>query len=1089
MLKTILYIWILILMCTAPLWAQGEPAGAIVDFKGDVWVHGADGKPERSVFRNLPLHSGDTINTGTGGWAAVLMADETLVQVGSDTVFQLRKVARSAGWFELRKVKEVLDTLRRSSYGLKSGRLWLRNNNRDFSLNIETPTVSAGIRGTEVAIRVDPIKTVYITVASGNVDVWNEKERVRAGVNEQITAVPGLPIHKTLLLTPRDAVQWTVSLPPFLGDEFSRDLLPELAQAYGMILRKELREAFELLERLIVRRPDDTDLFCLYGLVALLRGDKEAARDAVEKAGALSPDSVFAGMVQSLVYRSLFRIDDAVAAMERVLLAEPRNSDALIALARLKFGQGRLEEAFEITEKALGLSPDNPEILTLRGFIFLALQNTEEGMNSFEKSVRISPLNGESHMGLAVALMRKGRVGDALEEIAKASLLDPQRSLFLSYMGKMLYQIGRFERALEVLEHASRIDPRDPTPFLYRAIIHYDMNSPSRALNFLNRAIALNDNRAVYRSRFLLDRDMAVKGVDQSIIYNELGLGHWAKSKALDSVKIDYGNASAHAFLAGAYNSMEGRARAGSSELLLSLLMMPASVNALNTYEQYTSFFEKPDLNGVLSGYLGSLESGGNLIVTGNLPRSNLSFNSITSYADSDGWRDTDFRRTKGGHGVVKWDPTPKDAFLLDTAYTVLEAGDLSDARYARDAPVHGDDRSENRTGYVNLGYRRNLGHESDLFLTYRYQDTRQELFTRSLFFLDAEGSLLVDEYHDSDADLPYQQVQVHSFTRIADHRLIAGGVHLWRDKAARISYLDDFYGYIDGEYYYLDSVSETYRNSLSDNYQSIYLQDIWNISGELTLEAALYYDRIKRSNLFSLQTWHEQEISPRAGLVWKPTKADTIRLAGFSYLVPPVFQRIDPPDIAGIPVYRNAVEGTDAEEGDLVWEHEWDKGFFSVNLFTASSSVKEKLVDGSFETWKSSLTGVETVWNQIIGEGLGFSWKLRFRDIDNENAPEKDRREYMATAALKYQHSSGIFAGCAQMFRFDEFMRREKKGGDIWITDFSFGYKFPRKRGQFRFDVRNLFDNHFNWIVDDFMFTGGRVPVREVTANLAFYF
>lgn len=1115
--------------------ASTEPAGTIIDFREKVTIIKTDGTSEKKICANRPLYPGETVKTGTRGWAAILMADETLVQLSRDTEFQLKEVAPSAGWFRLRKIAyDPGNEAQHSSYRLKGGRLWLRNNNKKVSLEIQTPTVSAGIRGTEMDIRVEPNQEVFITVVAGNILVWNDREAVHAVARDFIAAKPGVPIKKTRLLTPKDAVQWTVTLPDFLKTrkrtfnsavsrhkfqesvrllEASESWLEkgemeqairvakegrarfpgyaplELHLAYLMILKKELREAFELLEKSLEKWPGNGHAFALHALAALLREDKKVAMASAMRATGLSPNSDFAWLVQSLVHQSHFKLDKAVEAVEKAISIDGENSDAFILLARLQFGSGLLDAAHRSIKKARSLSPERAEFLSLEGFILLAVQKTEESVQAFEKSIRHFPGYGEAHMGLAIAHMREEKVAEAMEEIAKASLLAPQRSLFVSYFGKMLYQIGRLNKSLEVLEHASLLDPRDPTPHLYQAIIHYDRNRPTQALEELQLAMSLNDNQAVFRSRFLLDRDVAVNHVDQSVVFNELGLSEWARSQALDSVKLDYSSAPAHIFLAGAYNAMEGRAKAGATEILLSLLMAPANVNSLNTYNRYTSFFEKPDVTGALSGYLGEDDSGGNLIVSANLPRANLAFDAITTYDDSDGWRGSDYQRTKGINAKLKWDPTPRDGFLVNLSSSFLKNGDQNHVRYEYDAWPHPDDWTENRTRYLTLGYHRNLGQYRDLFLVYKRQETDHDFFTRSLFFLDESQLFLVDQTTTLLSQLPYDKVQGQCLTRMGNHQIITGGLWFWRDKEAFVSNLDEYYYFVEDAYYYVDDFSESSLNRMREHYQSYYIQDIWRASPGITVEAALYYDNARRGNIFSLQDWREESINPRLGVIWKPGKKNTVRLGLFSYYVSPVWQRLDPPDIAGIPVFRNTYEGTRSREADLTWERKWEKGFFSVNLFGLNSRVDEKSTDGIMETWKSSLGGVETVWNQIIGDGMGIRATCRFREIDNDNAPEKDRREYMATAALKYQHPRGLFGGCAQTFRHDRFEGREPDSEEIWITDLQVGYEFPDKRGLFTINVANLFDRHFNWVADDFVFTGGRVPVRKVTVFLSLFF
>ena len=55
------------------------------------------------------------------------------------------------------------------------------------------------------------------------------------------------------------------------------------------------------------------------------------------------------------------------------------------------------------------------------------------------------------------------------------------------------------------------LDPQDPTPYFYDAIQKQTTNRPVEALQDLQKAIELNDNRAVYRSRLLLDSDLAAR--------------------------------------------------------------------------------------------------------------------------------------------------------------------------------------------------------------------------------------------------------------------------------------------------------------------------------------------------------------------------------------------------------------------------------------------------------------------------------------------------------------------------------------------------------------------------------------------------
>ena len=94
---------------------------------------------------------------------------------------------------------------------------------------------------------------------------------------------------------------------------------------------------------------------------------------------------------------------------------------------------------------------------------------------------------------------------------------------------------------------------KDPTPWFYDAIAKQTTNRPVEALHDLQQAIELNDNRAVYRSRLLLDADLAARSASLGRIYSDLGFQQLALVEGWKSVNTDPTNFSAHRFLADSY--------------------------------------------------------------------------------------------------------------------------------------------------------------------------------------------------------------------------------------------------------------------------------------------------------------------------------------------------------------------------------------------------------------------------------------------------------------------------------------------------------------------------------------------------------
>ena len=121
----------------------------------------------------------------------------------------------------------------------------------------------------------------------------------------------------------------------------------------------------------------------------------------------------------------------------------------------------------------------------------------------------------------------------------------PSSSLLRSYLGEAYLEGLRDDAAGTQFGIATSLDPNDPTPWLFDAIRKQIANRPVEALRALERSIALNDNRAPFRSRLLLDQDAATRGVALGRIYDDLGFEQLGRSEATNSLSRDPANPAA----------------------------------------------------------------------------------------------------------------------------------------------------------------------------------------------------------------------------------------------------------------------------------------------------------------------------------------------------------------------------------------------------------------------------------------------------------------------------------------------------------------------------------------------------------------
>jgi len=1077
----------LLFLCALQLaWAE-EEAGRLVFAEGAVMVASAGTQSWRPATSGMSLRSGDRVRTGVDGKAGLRLADETLLRLNRNSVFELTAVDASSPGF----LKAALSAIR-SQYRLEQGELWLRNNRPNAAIDIETPVVTAGIRGTEIDLRVSADGRVYLSVLEGQVRASNAWGTVEAGSGEAVLTRPGEAPVRQLLVNRGGTVQWTLRVPEgLIAAVTAAGQAPAVTTALARLRAGAIEPAREVLTEHLAAKPEDATAWQLQALTALLLADAPAASTAAAKALALAPGQAEPWVISGYVAQSRLDLEAALSAYERALALEPDNLNGWMNRAQVLFGSDRLDEAAAAAATAAMLAPGHPEVLTVQGFLLLARNQSTEALARFEQASAVDPGYAEPRLGQALALMRLGQIEPAFDAAATAVLLEPARALFLGYWGRMLYQAGRLERALIVLQSAALTDPNDPSPWFYRALILRDLNHPAEAIEALNAAVARNDNRAVYRSRFLLDRDLATRNVTLSRLYTDLGLDAWAESKALETVKTDFTNFAGHMFYAEAVGAREDRFLSYASESLLSRILMPANLNSFNTFNEYTSFFEQPSQSWIATATVGSHDlRGGTLQFVGAQPQQNLVYTASGDISLTDGWRDTNGTEISGVNSIAIWEPTGRDSLSLSARIHTQSNRDEIGNRYSVDQPSDPREYRESDGPILELGYHRHFGPRSDFVVAGSWNQL--ELYSESYdrqYYDELHGSPLeLEIFNNNTSEVPYRHVQGQWIRGLGRHQLILGGT--WYHAPERVDSLTSYTLLYEGERYPVPDATEWFQGQSSRSYRSLYAHDLWSFTPRWTLETGVTLERMETGNIFSGTEWTLNEVNPRLGLIWRPAPAQTLRAAGYRYLISPAFSRIDPMDVVGIPLYRSGDEGTIGQGWDLSWEREWARSFLKAGIFQLDTEVvtyfpRENAPPEAFWT-HGQIDGVELAFNHILTAQSGLSLRYRGLQVTDSWQPELDRDEHQLRLGLRYRGRNGLQLGLGQTWRRLDY----HQGGaeDISITDVSLGYELRGKQGLLSLRVQNLFDEQFNWVVDRFVFDG-RQPARTIIGQVQLYF
>ena len=288
-------------------------------------------------------------------------------------------------------------------------------------------------------------------------------------------------------------------------------------------------------------------------------------------------------------------------------------------------------------------------------------------------------------------------------------------------------------------------DPNDPTPWLYDAISKQTSNRPVEALTALQRAIELNDNRAVYRSRLLLDSDLAARSASLGRVYGDLGFQNLALVEGWSSVNTDPSNYSAHRFLADSYAALPRHEIARVSELFQSQMLQPLNTTPIQprlgesnlflisaggpsalSFNEFNPLFNRNGFNLQGTGLFGKDKlASGEGIVAGIYKKA--SFSVGYSQFQTDGWRENAFQDDKIANVFFQGELSPQTSIQTEYRYRDRARGDLQQ-RFSQDAFLPGLTNEQQRNTF-RVGGRHTFSPRSILLASFTYQDS--DIFTK----------------------------------------------------------------------------------------------------------------------------------------------------------------------------------------------------------------------------------------------------------------------------------------------------------------------------------------------------------------------
>jgi len=903
-----------------------------------------------------------------------------------------------------------------------------------------------------------------------------------------------------VVVRPRDAVQWALYYPPILdyqpadfpgGGETSWQAM--VRKSIGFFWGGDLASAFFNLketpddisdprfftyraalhlsvgrvddasadiEKALNLDPYDNHAFALQSIIAVAQNRKEQALDLARKVVEFAPESSAARVALSYAQQAHFDIKSALVSLKEAANLDPENALVRARQAELQLSMGNLDEAVRAAREAVSLNPDIARTQTVLGFAYLTEIKTLDAKNAFKRAIELDQAAPLPRLGLGLARIREGDLKQGRGEIEIAASLDPDNSLIRSYLGKAYFEEKRDKSARNQLAMARELDPLDPTPWFYDAIRKQTINRPVEALQDLQKSIELNDNRAVYRSRMLLDEDLAARSASLGRIYSDLGFRQLALVEGWKSVNADPANYSAHRFLADSYAALPRHEIARVSELLQSQLLQPLNTTPLQpqlaesnlqvlegagpsdpAFNEFNPLFLRNRIGLQANSVYGDKETRGDDLVLSGL-HDRFSYSIGQFHYESDGFRTNNDQDVDIYNALVQVKPFYHTSILVELRDKDRKYGDLT-LRFDPDnfdpaLRYHDDEQS------LRFGFRHSFSPRSDLIGTIAFQGVDSKLVKEPASFSFATES---DNYAG--------EIQYIYRTEIIT--AIGGAGYLESNRKNTLSF-----GFLPS----------SIITELTNRYRNYYLYAQLKVPDTVHWSVGVSYDDF---NGFI----EKDQFNPKLGVIWNPIPALTLRAAAFRVLNRRFINRqtIEPVQIAGFNQFFSD------EDADRFWCY----GVAIDYQFTAD-------ISGGFEVSRRDLdipypdfSGIyqEASWEEDFGRAylywtpadwLAASCEYHYEQFDRDIGCTGEEsihtlKTHRWPVGLKLFCPFGFTAGVKATyvdqeveFQPDTPETLVKNSDSFWNLDAKVSYRLSKRMGVISLEIKNFLDKSFKY-------------------------
>ncbi len=1104
--------------------AETNQVSRVIEVTGRVELRRGSATNWQALAVNATLVPGDQVRTGPESRAAIELSDRSIVRVNANTVLLLQP---PRGKEERR-------------FRLEAGRIFLFNRARPWSVEFETPLATGAIRGTEFVLSAGPdgLQT-ELELIDGEVALTYAGTTQQLASGQAITVAANRPAAIREIAIARSLPPWALHFPLVLVKEDLAWAEGETNRLARSLARYEQGNPLAALAELPEDRAADEATRVFRAALLTAVGSTQIAEIAAPKNGAnaraaravsrllamvqgaetepgFAPETATEWLVQSWEWQHQRNPEGALAAAREAAALRPTSGLVWQRVAELAFGLDRFREATDAVARSLAASPDLAAAHALQGYLRLERGKAKEALADFDRALELDASLGGAWLGRGLAQQRLSQRDAARQSLQRAAALEPRQSSHRIALARSFASTREAELAEKELRLARTLNPDDPSAWLHSALQHWQKNRPNEAVRELETSLALNDDRAVFRSDNLLDRDRAIRSANLAAVYREVGLDEAALRLASRATTDAYTDFSGHLLLANFYRDLEDPnsfdlryETTRSSEQLMASLLAPAGAGNLSLVldqQEHVRYLDPPRFGlGSITDYRSNGDWWQRASVFGHEGPSSYAF-------------DVDYRSRNGeqpnGELEQRWlslqwkvNLSLQDQLYVQGGWLERENGDV--ARYYDPSDAKRDFvAEESQRPALLLGYHRTWSPEHHTLLLGSYID--DEFTSRdtepSVLFLQQTGGTTTSVQTPGFFAQDFAS-QFGLFSGEAQHiwtpgrHTVIGGARFQSGSTETQATLERPLPPPVTD----QSIDEPFQRA------DVYLYDQWQLLDSLSLIGGFTYSHVEypvNADLPPLATGTESEdfLGPKVGAVWNPWAQGLVR-AMYSRSIGGLYfdnsVRLEPTQLGGFnQAFRSLIPESVAglvpgSEFDVVSAGidqslrggiflgagvDWLRSDGERQVGVLTNSTILPIPDAPSQTRQTleyQERSLSTYAGWLLGDEFSVSARYRLSDAELESrfpgipdtAVGLDQLEEDASSLLhhgqfnaQWQHSFGWFARWTSDWyqQSNTGYVNDLPGDDFWQHSIFAGFRLPGRQLQVQAGVLNLFDTDY---------------------------